>query len=184
MNWIGTWCAQRCDIGNDCDKCSETCIPRIRIANVVNCSEHLVWILMNQDGGVTHPNIANAIADYVGATAEERDGIVHPKHRGTWKPDEKHKGKKRDRKWLNAHNALAVVAVDRLGHVIKSFPSIKATARYVHCSATTIFNRCNYVPLEKDEFEPLGITFRFEADWERLTPEQRVNDIKKRSMQI
>ena len=154
----------------------------MRIANAVNCSEHLVWILMNQDGGITHPNIANSISEYIVPTAEQRDSIVHPKYRGTWQSATKTKPDtdRHFRRW----NAQPVVAVDRLGHVMKRFSSIKEAALYVGCSNQTISNRCNYVHMDEDEFNPYGMTFRFEADWERLTPEQRVNDIKKRSMQI
>lgn len=180
MNWIGKWCASMCGLHGTCDNCAERCIPREQIATAVKCSEHLIWILMYQRGAVIQPLIANAIADYIGATVEERDSIVHPKHRGTWKPDPKRKNMYLNRTGKRS-DAKAVVAIDRLGYIVKRFPSMKDASRYVGCTSVTVANRCNYVILDKDEFSPYGLTFRYESEWDRLTQEERIANIKRRS---
>jgi hypothetical protein len=41
-------------------------------------------MLINGHRSITHPKIADALADYIGATAEERDNIVHSGYRGTY----------------------------------------------------------------------------------------------------
>ena len=46
----------------------------------VGCSAELIFIIEN--GGITHPNIANKIALVAGATAEQRDSMVHEERRG------------------------------------------------------------------------------------------------------
>lgn len=180
MNWIGTWCKQRCELEKNCDECYEICTPRIGIANAVKCQEHLIWILMNQRGGVTHPNIANAIANYIGATEEERDSIVAPIHRGTWKPDPKKKNAARSRLY-SSQCALPVVAVDRLGRVLRRFPSIRLAAAHIGCSTDVVAKRCHCVDMNKDEFVPYGMTFRFEPDWDMLSDAERRENIRKRS---
>lgn len=182
MNWIGTWCKNRCGLDRNCDHCTETCIPRIRIANAVNCSEHLIWILMNQDNGMTHPNIANAIAEFMGATAEQRDSIVHSKYRGTWQPNDKSESKRG--KHYGIWNASPVVAVNRRGNIIKRFSSMKSAARYMNCSPYMVHSRCNRTYLEKDEFDPIGVTFRLEAEWSNMTQQERFEDISKRRKQF
>ena len=49
-------------------------------------SDGLIERLETEKGFVTHPHFANLIAEACGATALQRDGIVHEKHRGKWKP--------------------------------------------------------------------------------------------------
>lgn len=92
MNWIGKWCSEYCRVGGDCDGCHRYCEPRYALTKVAQCSEYLIWMLINERGAITHPKIADALADYIGVTAEERDSIVHPMHRGTYIPRNKQTG--------------------------------------------------------------------------------------------
>lgn len=178
-NWIGTWCAERCILNKRCEECSEVCSPRLAIASAVKCSEHLVWMLMFENNCVTSPYIANSIADYIGATVEQRDSIVHPKHHGTWKPNPKLKNVNRYER-IGRRDAKPVVAVDRCGYILRRFPSMQAAAKYVGCSGPTVSIRCSEAQLDKDEFMPYGITFRFESEWDKLTQEERYENIQKR----
>lgn len=180
MNWIGKWCASMCDKNKSCDSCSERCIPREQIAAAVKCSEHLVWMLMFQRDVKIQPLIANNIADYIGATVEERDSIVHPKHHGTWKPDPNRKNMYLNRARRRS-DIQPVVAIDRLGYIVKRFMSKRDAAKYVGCTGVTVANRCNGVLLDKDEFSPYGLSFRYESEWDRLTQEERLANIKRRS---
>ena len=179
------WCAQRCEHDKTCDRCYEmSCAPRASIAKGAKCSENLLWILMNENGAVTHPNIANAIADFTGATAKQRDEIVHKKHRGTWQPDPNRVPAARNTTADAGNGAKAVVVIDRLGCILERFPALAQTAKRFGCTPQTVANRCNGVHFGKDEFVPYGLSFRFEEDWERLTPEERVNNIKERSTNL
>ena len=183
MNWIAAWCADRCEDDRKCIDCYElNCAPRASIVQAAKCSEYLLWILMNEQGAVTHPNIANAIADFTGATAEQRDQIVHKKHHGTWQPDPKRVIREIPVTKERYCGQKPVLAIDRLGNVIERFPALKLAAARVGCTVGTISNRCNGVRFGKDEFVPFGMSFRFEDDWLRLTEEERIEDIQKRSM--
>lgn len=179
MNWIATWCNQRCGRNERCDRCSKECAPRFEIAKAVGCSEQLVWMLMNHHDCVTQVNIANRIADYLGATEEQRDSIVAPKHRGTWKPNPKRKAKKPRARRKNPRYRT-VVAVDCIGNVVRRFPSLRSAGAYVGMTGEAIAYRCNHLHTEKDEFENVGITFRYENEWEKMTTEERIRDLMKR----
>lgn len=180
MNWIGTWCKARCDIGNSCDNCRAQCLPRMRIASAVGCSEGLIWILMNEAGGVTHHAIADRIADYLGATAEQRDSIVHKTHKGTYKPNTTGKPQRFSNSYC-AQSAKSVVAINRFGKVIKRYDSIKAAADSARLHGASVTYRCNRLCTAEDEFKDLGMTFRFEEDWNNMTYEEKMNDIMRRS---
>ena len=177
MNWIRKWCKERCEYDNNCNDCSEVCLPRFRLADAVGRSEYLIWILMFENGSVTHPNIADRITDYTYGTAADRDSIVAKEHRGTYKPNPNRKFNTR-KQCGGSWNAKAVVAIDRLGHEIARWPSLEAAADAMGTKKHTISVRCNKVGLARDEFKPYGMSFRFESEWNRLTPEQRINDIQ------
>ena len=150
----------------------------MRVAKAVGCSEHLLWMLMNEDKCITHPNIANAIADYMCATQAQRDSIVAPIHRGTWVPQPGHTvgNKECGGSW----NSKGVVALDRLGKIIARFPTIRAAAKHAGCSSSTMSYKCNRMHANEDEFKPFGMAFRFEADWELMSPEEQLLDISKK----
>ena len=182
MNWIGRWCKEHCQIDKDCDHCSDLCLPRFNIARAVNCSEYLIWILVNQNGGITHPEIANAIADYIGATAEERDSIVAMEHRGKWKPNTNRAFFEPDSSWqlVPRHgNGKSVVVVDRVGEVIARYSSITTAASRMRVDNGLVSRRCNHIGSDlRDEFEPNSFTFRFADEWDVLTPEERRANVR------
>ena len=153
-------------------------MPRFNISKAVGCSEYLIWILMNQHGGVTHPEYADAIADYLGATEEERDSIVAPQHRGTWKPNPKRKYFEEAEEPV-AWNAKAVFVIDSVGDIIARYKSVDAAANRMRVEPSFVSRRCNRALGPKtNEFTPYGFTFRFEDDWKHLSPEERRNDIQ------
>ena len=178
MNCVGKWCRERCYRKTDCSVCTAECPPRIRLHEAVKVSEHLIWILQNQNGAMTHPIIADRIADYIGATPEERDAIVHPSHRGTYK------AKDSKRRFGVAHsmwggtNSTEIVAIKRNGDIAVRYPSARAAARAVERTPTTIRNRCIRKGISDDEFIPPGITFRFAAEWDAMSEEERANDLR------
>ena len=176
MNWIGKWCRERCEHGKDCNECSEVCIPRFRLSAAVGCSEYLIWLLMFGDGNTTQHNIADRIADYIGASAEERDSIVSAEHRGTYIPNPNRRFNTTE-KTSSAWNAKPVVAIDRLGFVIARYPSLEKAADSIGCEKHPISIRCNKIGPRCDEFKSYGMSFRFEDEWEALTPEERIKDI-------
>lgn len=178
MNFVGEWCKAHCAVNKDCNECSETCFPRFRISEAVGCSEGLIWILMYERDGKTHPEIADAIADFCKATPEQRDSIVAKKYCGTYKPNHKRKFKKQPKPKMAPWNMKAVVAVDKVGTIIRRFESAVEAAEKVGCSPSSINYRCNRYGKCKDEFKPYGMTFRFEAEWLPLTDEERMEDIK------
>lgn len=178
MNFIEEWCKNRCSLKNACDVCTETCFPRFRLAEAVGCSEYLIWILMNERNGKTHPLIADAIADYIGATSEQRDSIVDKKHHGKYKPNPKRKFQNRKRFRRTSWNAKGVVAIDRVGNIVKRYDSSVEAAEQFGCSSSSIAYRCNRYRISKDEFKPYGMTFRFSAEWDQMTEDERRRDLE------
>ena len=178
MNIIQRWCAARCGVDCECGRCTAECIPRARLAEAVGVSEHLLWILQNQTGGITHPKIADDIADFIGATPEERDELVHEKHRGTYVPNPKNPALKKNRRAVQkTYNSLGVVAVDVAGEEVARFQSICDAAKRFNCNALTVVRRCNRGITSQDEFEPLGVSFRFLEEWAVMSKQQRRADI-------
>lgn len=178
MNLIQRWCMARCGIDSECSKCTAECVPRLRLSEGTGVSEHLLWILQNQVGGVTHPKIADIIADYIGASSEERDEIVHKKHYGTYTPMQstpvvKQSGVLKP----NASNAFTVVAIDCIGNEFARFGSAKDAGDRYGVTSKTVVARCNRVAITKSEFEPLGVSFRFLEEWEGMSESERRADI-------
>lgn len=147
----------------------------------MRCSDVLLEKLENTPKAVTHPNIANLIAEALGATAAQRDAIVAPKHRGTWKP----RGKAvlppympvvvpRGRPKTNAV-AYAVVCVDKFGHELERFPSITQAAIAYDQANDFVIKRCNR--RVKNEFKFKAYTFRYQREWDQMTAEQRQRDL-------
>lgn len=138
----------------------------------------MIWLLMNEHNGKTHPEIANAIADHIGATSEERDSIVHSKHRGTYVPIEERELLKAQRRRFLPPNAKGVVAVDKVGNIIATYPTAAEAARRIGVSRSVVLFRCNRYGFCRDEFKPYGMTFRFEAEWLPMSMEERRADFE------
>lgn len=136
---------------------------------------------MNGNNTVTHPDIANDIADYIGATAEERDSIVAKPHRGKWKPGKKagHTATTRSLgKMRGGMNSKPVVAIDKTGAELARFPSAMSAAASMLCSNSYVGSRCDRTFTAADEFGTFSFTFRFLHDWDAMTPEERIADLK------
>ena len=152
-------------------------IDRERFADYVPCSELLIFILENQEGGITHPKIANRIAEICGATAQQRDSIVHKIHRGTWTPSQKPVKLGKVRK--NCTGALAVVKIDPNGNELARYASIAFTAKCNNTSEKRIERYCRRQQAKyRDEFEEFGgFTVRFAHEWDHMTYEEKMKDI-------
>lgn len=171
MNFIAKWRHDRCGVNGECDTCTRECKPRAELCEETEISEHLMWILQNQRGGVTHPKLADRIADYVGATPEERDSIVHKRHRGTYVPGSAGAA-------LQDVRNRRVVAIDKRGRIIKKFTSTEDAAQHYGCSRNSVWERCTRFTRDISEFSLLdGISFRYAAKWSKLSDTERLRDI-------
>ena len=174
-------------------KCKVYCIregSKRKKLRTVGCSEALIEIL--EHGGITHPNIAEAIATVCGATEDQKNSIIHEKHRNgykdmvipqpwgemTLKPKPKQeKPKKEDPNWIDS-KCKAVVKLNRDGEVEKRFDSMSEAAKDASIALSSVSLRCNHqIGDETDEYSTRGCTWRFESEWNALTEEQKKNEI-------
>lgn len=145
---------------------------------ITQASERLIELLQCTPGAVTHPNIADRIADYTGATSEQRDTMVHSIHYGTYKPFTVGPPPfNADMDGPIPFNSRGVVALDRCGNELARFPHRRATCMAVGCSDQTVRNRCIRKSANFDEFELLEMTFRFSEEWDAMTEEERIADM-------
>ena len=172
-------------------------------------TEALIELLeMKRGYGVTLPRFANAIAAVCGATSAQRDMIVDERHRGKWTPNEKVRARaeeavrrvilrrygrrnratvtqaepeKRDEAPLQTHvsNIKPVVMVDACGQVVRRFDSVKNAAAYCGTSTDAVGRRARREIIENELRQFNGYTFRFTAEWEAMTDEQRAEDLKR-----
>ena len=174
-------------------KCKVYCVregSKRKKLRTVGCSEALIEIL--EHGGITHPNIAEAIATVCGATEEQKNGLMHEKHWNgykdmitptpwgeitiTPKPKEK-KLKTDDPNWIDG-KCKAVVQLDRGGNVIKRYDSMSEASKDAKLALSSVSLRCNHqIGDETDEYMARGCTWRFESEWNALTEEQKKNEI-------
>lgn len=138
-------------------------------------SDTLIHILERSKHGVTHPRIANVIAEVCGATAEQRDMIVADIHRGQWKPKEpqpvvvKATIKKQN-------GGKAVVKIDKHGNTVGWFESIADAARREPHDEGVIRSRCKRrVTCEFTNIVPF--TYRYADEWDALSGAQKIQDI-------
>lgn len=180
MNWISEWLSSGCDVAKDCDHCFKYCARRKELGDKVGCSEALIYILQYEHGGVTHPTFADRIADLVKATPEQRDSIVHAKHKGTYVPG-KTKAYKGPRDNAQPSHMKRIVVVNCIGEVLNRFDSLKDTAQMYNCTDNTVYNRCNRkLKPTTDEFASYGVTFRYAEEWDAMTKQQQLDDILSR----
>ena len=148
------------------------------LALVAGVSEALIAILERQDKAVTHPLLANRIATICGATAEQRDGIVHKRHRGTWQPPRR---RRNGTAWAPAAGSgrdRAIVAVNREGKVLARYANVKEAAESEEMTSSGILWRCRRN--SQKEWLRGDITYRFADEWLVMTPVQRANDLAHR----
>lgn len=152
-------------------------MDREQFSRCVPCSELLIFMLENGNKEITHPKLANRIAAICGATAEQRDSIVHKKHRGTWTPEKQpvNLGKKR----ANVPSAIPVVKIDVNGNELARYSDMSFAARCNNTNPNKIMRYCRrQQPKQKNEFEVFGgFTVRFVHEWDTMTREEQLADI-------
>ena len=144
------------------------------------------------NGGVTHPLIANDIADYTGATIAQRDSIVHKKHWGTWKPDPHRKIRRKkvmvkpvpppatwkdeilgmtEKTDQRKEKGRAVYAVDKDGKIVRVYHSLATASLQTGVDKSAIYARCNK-RLAENEFLVNEITFRYADEYDEEEEEK------------
>lgn len=155
----------------------------------VGCSEVLIEIL--EHGGITHPNIAEAIATVCGATEEQRNSIVHEKYHGEWqrtdqpaKPRSNEERKKREEAKLNKapkneDKCKIVVQIGVDGTEMKRYKSLTDAAKNENVVISSVSIRCNHRISEHiDEFAYAGCTWRFAHEWDAMNEAQRQAEVQ------
>ena len=185
MHWIEEWMRNECGMPQkSCRECRMICAPIILLARntgtPIRIIERLIW-----DGWVTHPNFANAIAGFVGASPQQRDMIVPEKYRGQWKPSRRKKkpivempcADASNRKWKDR----PVVLIDRSGAEKKRFAGAQAAADYAGKGRDYIYSRCERrISQKTDEFARTEESFRWADEWDVMTAEERADDVRNR----
>lgn len=145
------------------------------------CSAVLIGIV--EGGGITHPNIADQIAIVAGATARQRNSMVHKNYRGGWEPPKRRSEYKRPPQPLVPNiipdHARRVVAIDTAGKEIDRYESERAAADAAGCTSTTVSNRCRRsIAARTGEFGSYGCTWRFADEWDAMSELARAADIE------
>ena len=146
-------------------------------------SDTLIYMLENDPRCVTHPEIANLIAEALGATEAQRDSIVHKIHRGRWRrkkrvklePWKPPKLSKRTVPTIQPGTIVPIVMVTKGGSAIKRYPSATAAAADVGQNIEYVRKRCKR--MLRDEFHQRDFTFRYAAEWDAMNSEQRLLDL-------
>lgn len=173
-------------------------LTRAELAQLAGVSPALIGILEDQNRAITHPQLANQIAEICGATAAQRDGIVHPKHRGTWKPSRKpadigrllrlRKPRPKPEKpkvevpdlpkrpaVQYGSNRRAVVALDREGRVLARYESIMAAGMGEGRNLSCVAMRCARKVAR--EWNRNDRTYRYADEWDAMNAAQRTADM-------
>ena len=156
--------------------------PPLRVSDV------LLENLEMRRGYRTVPKLANLIAEVCGATAQQRDALVLKKHRGKWVPKpgatwtppepEKPKPPTPPKEPTSKAWSRPVVCLDRVGNVMRRFPSIQAAAELMGTSKDNVARRVMR-RFASDEFGLLGYTFRLEDEWKAMSAEERREDMRR-----
>ena len=81
------------------------------------------------------------------------------------------------RKLPGTTQAKCVAVIDRDGYILRTMQSILATAKHFGCAGDTVAKRCNRTAQTVDEFEMLGVSFRYHDEWEKMDDDERIRDI-------
>lgn len=184
MRTLEQWLRKECGLAIKpaaCADCREDCIPRLVLSCDANVPQIIIRKLAEEPDFYSLPVFADRIADFTGMTLEQHDEMVLKKYRGTWEP-----GKKRRRvKKTEAQRAgpeqagRAVVAIDNGGIEQERYASANEAAKAPGRSLTGVCNRCNRKLSERtDEFQLYGVSFRWADEWDRLTPEEKKENIR------
>ena len=152
-------------------------------------SAELVHMLEVDKHCVTHPQLADAIATVCGATAKQRDRIVHEKHRGQWTLNqddmpmvmaaiqvEMNKQPPKEMPKPHAvHCARSIVKIDFYGNVLATYQTLKQTARQERMSEKTIRRMCK----RKRPGVVNPFTFRYADEWYKMSNAEKIADAKK-----
>ena len=149
-------------------------IPRM----ICTITDTLIHMLERDKNCVTHPIIANAIAEYCGATPEQRDMIVAPAHKGNWEPRKRAAyAKQCEVRFNNCQNgARPVVKVDRHGNVVAAYESVTEAARREQMNEDNIRKRCKR-RIKQDITLDMPYTYRYQEEWKDMNREEQLRDI-------
>ena len=146
---------------------------------VCTISDTLIHMLERVKNCVTHPNIANAIAGYCGATQEQRDMIVAPIHKGTWSLNRFIRNADNDdgeTSKLIPNGSRAVYKISMSGEVLAEYYSIAEAARNEKPNEDNIRNRCKR--RSQVDFTPdTPYTYRYKDEWQSMSREEQLRDI-------
>ena len=167
---------------------------RKRPERPIGCTEALVYMLERSSRPITHPNIADLLAEACGATAEQRDSIVAKKWRGEWKGDgiprclkgcewtmgkakEAAPGPRDQPYWRRGvAGRRSIVKIDANGNVLERYVSLTQATALCGQSMNSIGERAR--KCVRNEFIPGGHSFRFAEEWDKMTPEERRKDLE------
>ena len=151
----------------------------------VNCSNGLIALLESDPNAVTHPHIADLLAEACGATRSQRDMIVAECHRSGGRAAAARMGSPwRTEAAVTAHKrrkmrpGRAIVKIDREGRILARYISYYHAASEAKISKWFIYSRCNGL-LRREFTDVLTASYRFADEWEQLTPEQRQERMRK-----
>lgn len=163
MHWLEKWR-------------NEHGVSREELAEAVGLkTTAVITILEEMHGGVTHIDIAARIADHVGATPQQWDSIVPERYRGTYTPSHKKSNKRKKSGSMESFvpyvprpakpgHTRAVLKIDLNCRVLKRYTSVVSAAADLGRNVQFVINRLGG-KLQSNEFEPMGITFRYEDAW-------------------
>lgn len=151
----------------------------------IGCSDTLLYRLECVKNFCTVPAIANLIAEGCGATAAQRDELVLPQYKGTWKPTgepgidlNRARARESARPTVFVVPGRPVVAVDPRGLEVGRYAGVVYAAARYGMGKETVRKRAQRKMIGC-EFGTLLVTFRFADEWDRMTPEERFADIAK-----
>lgn len=162
------------------------------LAWMCDCGEFLLYMI-DRCKWVTHPVIADRIAEVCGATPEQRDQIVPERHRGTWAmpakpyrregvmPSPTHGLRAQTVEEMLAQQAAieparrAVVRVDRDGAELDRYDSVQEATLVSGKLQGYIVDRCRR--RIKQEFRRGPDTFRWADEWDTMNAAQRADDL-------
>lgn len=148
------------------------------------CSATLIGIV--ESGGIIQVDIADQIAAITGATAKQRDSMVHESRRSGWTPPQPKRRAEFEMKPqplcldVIPDHARRVVQIDMFGNEIARFESGLAAANASGCSSATVSVRCNRgLSSGTGEFRNRDHTWRFAEEWDAMSHEERAADMLK-----
>ena len=147
------------------------------------CSEKLIEII--EEGGVTHPNIAKAIADLTRATPRQHASMLSEARRAGFempKPRRRSEYKNKPQPLtpdVIPDTARRIVKLNRAGEITAIFESCKVAAEHEGVAYCTVYTRCaRTVGPTVDEFKKRGCTWRFEEEWDAMSRDAQLLDME------